>query len=125
MVSKFVLDSLIYRVTGSGRLVWAFPKHLAMWDALECKKLSRCTSTVSCNLDQWPLAHFSTTDTEVVWIVIELVTIYVFFVETAGKTLEELSVIFNARNPAKKSLEKTKLAVDQGGRVMSVSGRVV
>jgi len=32
----------------------------------------------------------------IVWIVVELVTIYFFFVETAGKTLEEMSEIFNA-----------------------------
>ena len=55
------------------------------------------------------------------WIVVEMVTIYFFFVETAGKTLEELSEIFNAKHPVKKSLEKTHLEVDRAGRVMSVS----
>lgn len=58
------------------------------------------------------------------WIVVEMVTIYFLFVETAGKTLEELHVIFSAKNPVKKSLEKTKVAVDEGGRVMSVGGDV-
>ena len=52
-----------------------------------------------------------------------MVTIYFFFVETAGKTLEELSVIFNAKNPVKKSLEKTKVEFDQRGHVFSVSER--
>lgn len=56
------------------------------------------------------------------WIVVEMVTIYFFFVETAGKTLEELSEIFNAKHPVKKSLEKTHVEVDRAGRVMSVSG---
>lgn len=58
----------------------------------------------------------------IVWIVVEMVTIFFFFVETAGKTLEELSEIFNAKNPVKKSLEKTKVQVDQAGRVLSISG---
>jgi hypothetical protein len=57
------------------------------------------------------------------WIVVEMVTIYFFAVETAGKTLEEMAEIFNAKNPVKKSLEKTKIQVDQSGRVMSVSGK--
>lgn len=56
------------------------------------------------------------------WIVVELVTIYFFAVETAGKTLEEMADIFSAKNPVKKSLEKTNVQVDQGGRVMSISG---
>ena len=56
------------------------------------------------------------------WIVVEMVTIYFFFVETAGKTLEELSEIFWAKNPVKKSLERTHVEVDRAGRVMSVSG---
>ena len=44
-----------------------------------------------------------------------------FFVETAGKTLEEMSVVFNAKNPVKKSLEKTKVDVDHGGHVFAVN----
>jgi hypothetical protein len=56
------------------------------------------------------------------WIVVEMVVIFFFFVETAGKTLEELSVIFEAKNPVKKSLEKATVTVDQSGRVMSVGG---
>lgn len=58
------------------------------------------------------------------WIVVELVTIFFFFVETAGKTLEELAIIFDAKNPVKKSLEKAKMAVDDGGRVLSIGGDV-
>ena len=54
-----------------------------------------------------------------------MITIYFFFVETAGKTLEELSVIFNAKHPVKKSLEKTKVKVDQGGNVLAVEGKEV
>jgi hypothetical protein len=45
-----------------------------------------------------------------------------FFVETANKTLEELSEIFEAKNPVKKSLEKTRVNVDESGRVMSIGG---
>lgn len=42
----------------------------------------------------------------IVWIVIEMVIIYFFFVETAGKTLEEMSEIFEAPNPRNASLRK-------------------
>ncbi|GAB7359111.1 hypothetical protein MBLNU230_g5180t1 [Neophaeotheca triangularis] len=56
----------------------------------------------------------------IVWICIELVTVYFFFVETAGKTLEELSEIFEAKNPRKESTKKVKVAVDEGGHVVNV-----
>ena len=56
------------------------------------------------------------------WIVVEMIVIWFAFVETANKTLEEMSEIFEAKNPVKKSLEKTKVAVGDGGRVMSVGG---
>ena len=56
----------------------------------------------------------------IAWIVIEMVTIYFFFVETAGKTLEELTEIFNAPNPKNASLRRTKIAIDERGAVVSV-----
>lgn len=33
------------------------------------------------------------------WLCVEITVIYFFFVETAGKTLEEMGEIFNAPNP--------------------------
>ncbi|KAK0390178.1 hypothetical protein NLU13_3750 [Sarocladium strictum] len=54
------------------------------------------------------------------WIAIEIVIIYFFAVETAGKTLEELSSIFNAPNPRKESTRKTKIDVDSAGNVVNV-----
>ena len=55
------------------------------------------------------------------WIVVEMVVIYFFFVETAGKTLEEMSDIFNADNPRKESTKKTKVDIDEStGRVVNV-----
>ncbi|KAK3669283.1 hypothetical protein LTR78_010821 [Recurvomyces mirabilis] len=56
----------------------------------------------------------------IVWIVVELVTIYFFFVETAGKTLEELSGIFQAKNPRKESTRRTKVGLDAEGHVVHV-----
>lgn len=53
-----------------------------------------------------------------VWIVVEMVVIYFFFVETAGKTLEELGSIFEADNPRKESTKKVKIGVDEAGRVV-------
>lgn len=52
-----------------------------------------------------------------------MVLIYFFAVETAGKTLEQLSSIFEAKNPRKESTKKTKIRVDEGGNVLSVEGR--
>lgn len=46
--------------------------------------------------------------------------IFFFFVETAGKTLEEIKFIFEAPNPRKESTKKTKLAVDEAGNVLNV-----
>jgi hypothetical protein len=56
----------------------------------------------------------------IIWIVVEIVVIYFFFVETAGKTLEEMSEIFEAKNPRKESTKKHKVTVDQGGNVVNV-----
>jgi hypothetical protein len=56
------------------------------------------------------------------WICIELVIIYYFFVETAGKTLEELSEIFEAKNPRKASTKKVQVAMDASGHIVDVKG---
>lgn len=49
------------------------------------------------------------------WLCVEIVVVYFLFVETAGKTLEEMSEVFNAKNPVKKSLEKTVIMVEETG----------
>lgn len=54
------------------------------------------------------------------WICVELVLIFFFFVETAGKTLEELSEIFNAPNPRKASLKRAKVEMTDSGHVLNV-----
>jgi hypothetical protein len=54
----------------------------------------------------------------IVWICVELVTVYFFFVETKGKTLEELSEVFEAPNPRKASTRKIKVAVTESGHVV-------
>lgn len=56
----------------------------------------------------------------IAWIAIEMVVIYFFFVETAGKTLEEMGEIFTAKNPRKASTSKTKVELDGTGRVVNV-----
>ncbi|KAM5341964.1 hypothetical protein ACJ41O_014995 [Fusarium nematophilum] len=61
----------------------------------------------------------------IIWIAIEIVVIYFFFPETAGKTLEELTAIFDAKNPRKESLKKTKVQIDDSGRVLEVEKSVV
>jgi len=56
----------------------------------------------------------------IVWIVIELIIVFFFFVETAGKTLEELSEIFEAKNPRNASIRKVKVGMDAEGHVVDV-----
>ncbi|KAI1260122.1 lactose permease [Xylariaceae sp. FL1019] len=56
----------------------------------------------------------------ILWIVIEIVLIYFFFVETAGKTLEELGEIFEAPNPRKASTTKVKVEVTSSGQVVGI-----
>lgn len=46
------------------------------------------------------------------WITIEILLVYFFAVETAGKTLEELGGIFEARNPRKESTKKVRVEVE-------------
>lgn len=46
--------------------------------------------------------------------------IYFFFVETAGKTLEEMHEIFEAKNPRKASTKKVKVELDSAGHVLHV-----
>lgn len=53
------------------------------------------------------------------WILVEIIIIYFFAVETAGKTLEELSSIFEAKNPRKESTRKAKIEVDSAGNVVN------
>ncbi|KAI0518040.1 lactose permease [Xylaria bambusicola] len=55
------------------------------------------------------------------WIVIEMILIYRFFVETAGKTLEELAEIFEAPNPRKYSTRKVRVEVTGTGEVVGIS----
>lgn len=55
-----------------------------------------------------------------IWIALEIVVIYFFFPETGGKTLEELSAIFEAKNPRKESLRKIKVQIEEEGHVAVV-----
>ncbi|KAF2134182.1 MFS lactose permease-like protein [Dothidotthia symphoricarpi CBS 119687] len=54
------------------------------------------------------------------WIVVEIVVIFFFFVETAGKTLEELKEIFEAPSPRNASLKRTRVAMTDRGEVLNV-----
>jgi hypothetical protein len=57
----------------------------------------------------------------IAWICIEIVCVYFFFVETAGKTLEELGEIFDAPNPRKASTKKTKVEFDETGAILKIN----
>ena len=58
------------------------------------------------------------------WICVEIAVIYFFFVETAGKTLEEMGNIFAAKNPRKESTKKTQVNIDANGNIVAVDGNV-
>jgi MFS family permease len=49
-----------------------------------------------------------------------LLTRFSFFVETAGKTLEELKEIFEAPNPRKASVKRAKVSITETGQVLNV-----
>ncbi|KAF2151592.1 general substrate transporter [Myriangium duriaei CBS 260.36] len=64
------------------------------------------------NIKYWFYVFF------VIWDLFEFVFIYLFFVETKGRTLEELDEIFESKNPAKASIKKkilTKQIISHGG----------
>lgn len=56
----------------------------------------------------------------IAWICFEMFIIYFFFVETAGKTLEELKEIFDAPNPRNASMKRTKVEIDESGTVVGL-----
>ncbi|KAF2794605.1 MFS lactose permease-like protein [Melanomma pulvis-pyrius CBS 109.77] len=56
----------------------------------------------------------------IAWICVEIIIIYFFFVETAGKTLEELKEIFEAPNPRSASIKRVKVAMDERGQILNV-----
>jgi hypothetical protein len=51
---------------------------------------------------------------------ISQLTVRSFFVETAGKTLEDLHEIFEAPNPRKASVKRAKVEMTETGQVLNV-----
>ncbi|KAH8726235.1 general substrate transporter [Phaeosphaeriaceae sp. PMI808] len=58
----------------------------------------------------------------IAWICVELIVIYFFFVETAGKTLEELKEIFDAPNPRNASLKRSTVTINDRGDILNIHG---
>lgn len=56
----------------------------------------------------------------IAWMCVEIAVIFFFFVETAGKTLEELREIFDAPNPRNASLKRIKMEFNEGDQVLNV-----
>jgi MFS family permease len=56
----------------------------------------------------------------IAWICVELAIIFWFFVETAGKTLEDLKEIFEAPNPRKASTKRAHVAMTEDGQILDV-----
>ncbi|ESZ94149.1 putative MFS lactose permease [Sclerotinia borealis F-4128] len=59
------------------------------------------------------------------WDLLEVAFIYFFFVETKGRTLEELTEIFNAAKPVKYSLQKSEVVVRGTEGVSEVLGKEI
>lgn len=55
-----------------------------------------------------------------IWDAIQAIVIYFFIPETKNRTLEELDDIFHQKNPAKASLQKRKVALDEHANVIKV-----
>ncbi|KAF2139192.1 uncharacterized protein K452DRAFT_311120 [Aplosporella prunicola CBS 121167] len=72
----------------------------------------------------WPVSlkkiHWKTYIIFAVWDVFQTIVIYFLIPETKNRTLEELDDIFHAPNPVKASLEKKKIALDEGNGVVEV-----
>ena len=71
------------------------------------------------NIGYWFYVFF------VFWDLFELVVIYLFFVETKGRTLEELDEVFEAKNPRKEStrvvtVRKRLVDTNKGERIIGV-----
>ena len=56
------------------------------------------------------------------WDILEFTFIYFLFVETKGRTLEELSDIFRGKNRVKRSLQKTEVVVHGDEGVTEILG---
>lgn len=53
----------------------------------------------------------------IVWDAFGIVIVYFFFVETKGRSLEELDQLFEAKNPKKASLVMRKVIVNNDGTI--------
>ena len=72
------------------------------------------------NIGYWFYVFF------VFWDVFEAIVIYFFFVETKGRTLEELEEVFDAKNPRKEStravkMKRRKLVNERGHEIIDVT----
>lgn len=54
------------------------------------------------------------------WCIVESAVVFLFLVETKGRTLEELDEIFESPNPRKASLQRKKLMLDEHADVLAV-----
>ncbi|KAF9876718.1 hypothetical protein CkaCkLH20_05564 [Colletotrichum karsti] len=58
----------------------------------------------------------------IVWIAFEIAFIYFMYPETMGKTLEELTDVFEAKNPRKASMRRVIVELDENGHAVDVKG---
>ncbi|KAJ5370446.1 uncharacterized protein N7496_006538 [Penicillium cataractarum] len=56
----------------------------------------------------------------IAWCLVEAATVFLFMVETKGRTLEELDEIFEAPNPRKASTQKKRVMLDGTSNVLNV-----
>jgi hypothetical protein len=88
----------VFQLTaGCAGFVNTFAAPLALQFVASVPHLPGCMLTSGRNIKYWFYVFF------VFWDVFEFIFIYFFFVETKGRTLEELDEVFDAKNPRKAS----------------------
>lgn len=54
-----------------------------------------------------------------IWCAVQAAVFYFFLPETKGRTLEELDLVFEAKNPVKASLQARKVAIADNGIIVA------
>jgi len=97
----------VFKLTaGAAGFLNTFVGPIALSNVSRTPESSTATTLTTEQIGYWFYVFF------VGWDSLEVIFMYLFFVETKGMTLEELDVIFEAKNPRKESLRVKKILAD-------------